>query len=251
MNAGIARSWFEEFRDYWEHVIDGRPLTVVDFHNLRFNYRQRAQSFETLAWPDRDAHLAHWQAPPNLFQTFDSVYRTALHPMWGGELLFDLLDRNFRVLEYGCGIAPMYRTWRTFLSATPSQWVLADIPGFSFHFTRHTLGRDAEAELSVIEDFDSPLAAVDGEFDLIVVQTVFEHLDRPRPIAEYLLDRLKPGGLFWFDYIRSAGTGLDTPAGLSERRTTLEYLAGELDVFRGKLRIDDDSLGTCVGRKRT
>jgi len=249
VNAGIARSWFEEFRDYWEHVIDGRPLTVMDFHSLRFNYRQRAQSFATLTWPDRDSHLAHWQAAPNLFQTFDSAYRMGLHPMWGGEVLFDLLGRDFRVLEYGCGIAPVYRTWRTFRSTTPSQWVLADIPGFSFHFTRHALSRDAEAELPVIEDFDNPLAAVEGEFDLIIVQTVFEHLDSPRMIAEYLLDRLKPGGLFWFDYIRSAGTGLDTPAGLSERRTTLEYLAKQLDVVHGELRIDDDSLGACVGRK--
>jgi hypothetical protein len=70
--------------------------------------------------------------------------------------------------------------------------VLADIPGFSFHFARHALGREAEAELPVIEDFDNPLAAVEGEFDLIIVQTVFEHLDSPRLIAEYLLDRLKP-----------------------------------------------------------
>lgn len=250
VNAGIARSWFEEFRDYWEHVIDGRPLTVMDFHNLRFNYRRRAQSFETLAWTDRDAHLAHWQTAPNLFQTFDSVYRTALHPMWGGDVLVDLLSRDFRVLEYGCGIAPMYRTWRRFLSTTPSQWVLADIPGFSFHFTRHALGRDAEAELAVVKDFDNPLGAVVGEFDLIIVQAVFEHLDSPRQIADYLLDRVRPGGLFWFDYIRSKGTGLDTPAGLSERRATLEYLAEQLDVVHGELRIDDESLGACVGRKR-
>jgi SAM-dependent methyltransferase len=250
VNAGIARSWFEVFRDYWEHVIDGRPLTVMDFHNLRFNYRRRAQSFETLAWSDPETHLAHWQAPANLFQTFDSAYRAALHPMWGGNLLSDLLGRSFRVLEYGCGVAPMYRTWRRFLSATHSQWVLADIPGFSFHFTRHALGRDAEAELAVIEDFGNPLATVEGEFDLIIVQTVFEHLDSPRQAAERLLERLKPGGLFWFDYIRSAGTGLDTPAGLLERRATLEYLAEQLHVVHGKLQIDDNSLGTCVGRKR-
>jgi hypothetical protein len=145
VNAGLRRQWFEEFRQYWEDVLDGRPLTVLDFHNLRFNYRRRHQSVARMAWPDQEHHIANWQTPANLFQTFEAVYRTALHPMWHGGLLSEHLRRGFRVLEYGCGVAPMYRTWRTFLSATSSQWVLADIAGFSFHYARHTLGRDAEA----------------------------------------------------------------------------------------------------------
>jgi hypothetical protein len=36
---------------------------------------------------------------------------------------------------------------------------------------------------------------------------------------------------------------------LSERRATLEYLAEHLAIVHGELRIDDASLGTCVGRK--
>jgi SAM-dependent methyltransferase len=248
VNTGLRRQWFEEFRQYWEDVLDGRPLTVLDFHNLRFDYRRRHQNVEQMAWPDQEHHIANWQSPPNLYQTFDSVYRTALHPMWHGRLLRKHLRRGFRVLEYGCGIAPMYRTWRTFLSATSSRWVLADIASFSFHYARHTLGRDAEAELLVIDDFSEPLRSDAGGFDLIVVQTVFEHLDRPRHIAEYLVDRLKPAGLLWFDYIRSAGVGLDTPSSLSERRATLEFLGEHLAMIHGELRIDDASLGTCIGR---
>lgn len=222
----------------------------MDFHNLRFQYRRRAQTTATLPWPDAFAHLANWQAAPNIFQTFDNVYRTALHPMWGGLPLPHFVRDRFKVLEYGCGNAPMYRTWRTFFNSTPASWTLADIPAFAFHFARHTLGSDAEAAFVVIKDFNDPLATVDDQFDLIIVQTVFEHLDEPRRVAEYLLDRLKPGGFFWFDYIRTSATGLDTPTASSQRRVTLEYLADRLSIMHGTLHIDEGSLGTCVGCKR-
>ena len=121
---------------------------------------------------------------------------------------------------------------------------------FAFHYARHVFARDAEVELAVIGDLSRPLTNVDGRFDLIIVQTVFEHLDRPRAVAESLLDRLAPDGLFWFDYVRTDGTGLDTPSALAERRSTLKYLADRLTIVRGELRIDDRSLGACVGRKR-
>ena len=250
VNAGLRRRWCEEFGDYWENVLGGRPLTLMDFHNLRFAYRARGQITEELSWESWSGHLENWQHPMHIFQTFDFVYRSGLHPAWHGNALFELLERGWRMLEYGCSIAPMYRTWRTFLSDRASGWVLADIPNFPFHYARHVYGRDAEATFHVIEEPDDPLSGLDGQFDLILIQTVFEHLDRPRLVAEYLLDRLRPGGLFWFDYPLVDISGLNTPAGQSEREETLEFLADRLDVVRGELRIDDRPLGQCIGRKR-
>jgi hypothetical protein len=250
VNTGLRRQWFEEFREYWENVVGGRPLTLIDFHNLRFAYRTRGQVTEQLSWESWPGHLANWQHPKHIFQTFDFVYRSGLHPAWHGRTLFELLERGWTVLEYGCAIAPMYRTWRSFLADRPTSWLLADIPGFPFHYARHVYGRDAEARFHVIEHPDDPLSGEDGQFDLILVQTVFEHLDRPRVVAEYLLERLRAGGLFWFDYPVTDVSGLNTPAGQDERRATLEFLAERLDVVRGELRIDDRPLGQCIGRKR-
>jgi SAM-dependent methyltransferase len=147
----------------------------------------------------------------------------------------------------------MYRTWRSYLSHVRTNWVLADIANFPFHYSRHTYAGDAAASFCLIgEDlFDDPLRQVDGGFDMIIIHEVFEHLHKPRHLAEYLLRRLKPGGLFFFDYMRSDATGHDTPAGLAERTKTLEYLAKELEMIDGHFEVSDRSLGRCIGRLKS
>lgn len=252
VTTGLRRGWFEEFRRYWDGVVEGRPLTVVDFHHLRFAYRTRSHSdaSTTLEWGATERHLANWQDPRYFSQLFEFVYNEALHPgdEWG--LLLPLLRRGNRVLEYGCSNAPMYRAWRTYGSHVPARWMLADIPGFAFHYARDALACDAEVEFHVISDLADPLRGVEGEFDLVIAQEVFEHLDHPRAIAEYLLARIRRGGHLWFNFPTTSGTGLDTPAAQEERIPALRYLADHLDVVYGELRVDERPLGTCVGRKR-
>ena len=230
VGSGVRRAWFDEFAGYWGSL-QGRPLTVMDFHALRFAYRTRAQHTAAFDWQSPEAHLGNWTGPENLAATFMLAYTAALAPVRSA-LLHRLLPKGGRVLEYGCSLAPMYRTWRQFHSHVPCEWTLADIPTFPFHYARHAYAHDAEASFVTIteERWDDPLRDA-GTFDLIIVQEVFEHLHAPRRMAEYLLDRLNPGGLFTFDYIRKDDAlGHDTPAGLGERLETLEYLSRELDI---------------------
>lgn len=247
--AGLHHDWFDAFRRYWEECLGGRPLTLMDFHHLRFHYRRLAQHPEALSWGSPELHLANWQTPDNLSATFLFVYRQALAPVRSRALL-RLLRPGMRVLEFGCGIAPMYATWRRFASHVPARWTLCDLPNFPFHYARYLYAGDEQAELVVARDVAEPLRDLDGPFDLVIVQEVLEHLDRPRSLAEELLERLAPGGLFWFDYARTEATGHDTPAGLEERLPTLRFLAERLEIVHGELRLDDASLPTCVGRKR-
>ncbi len=97
----------------------------------------------------------------------------------------------------------------------------------------------------------SSAAACAGSFDLIIVQEAFEHLHAPCRMAEYLLDHLNPGGVFAFDYIRKDDElGHDTPAGMHERIDTLAYLARELDIRHGVLRVGLDTVSLCAGARR-
>jgi len=252
VTSGVVRGWFDEFLVYWREVLNGRPLNLVDFHHLRFHYRTHIQHMDDLSWQDAAQHLANWQRPSNINYIFAFTIKYALQPFrYRG--LPGLLKKGMRVLEYGCALAPMYRTYRRYLNHIPAQWVLADIPNFPFHFARHLYARDKEVAqfVTIAEDrFDDPLKDVEGPFDMIIIQEVFEHLDRPLAIAGYLVERLKPGGYLLFDYVKSEGVGLDTAAGVAERMEVLEYLNGRLEMIQGDFKVTEESVGLCVGRKK-
>jgi 2-polyprenyl-3-methyl-5-hydroxy-6-metoxy-1,4-benzoquinol methylase len=220
--GGVHHSWFDEFHSYWRDVLHGRPLTVQDFHHLRFHYRRQAQHTGAFDWSSREAHLRNWQEPSNLSATFFFVYRAALAPFRAPAAVLECLRGGTRVLEYGCGIAPVFGIWRDYLAARDVEWVLADLANFPFHYARHV--HAGAADFVVIDDFNDPLVGVDGKFDSIIVQDVFEHLDRPRHIAEYLVNKLSPGGAFAFNFEQRSGLGHDTPRAVAERTDTLEFL---------------------------
>jgi 2-polyprenyl-3-methyl-5-hydroxy-6-metoxy-1,4-benzoquinol methylase len=251
VGGGLLRSWFEDFKGYWHGCLGGRPITLWDFRPLLFHYRCRFQRLAEPTWSSPAEHVGNWQRPEGLFATLQAVSRGAVDPVrsWA---LPRLLRPGVRALEYGCGVAPMYRTWRQFFAHIPTRWVLADIPGFPFHYARHVYGADAGAEFVCItpDRFADPLQGLEGQFDLIVLLEVFEHLDEPRRLAGYLLDRLAPGGLLHFDYIESGATGLDTHAGLEQRGETLRYLQSRLDVLEGDTAPTGEIRGAVVGRKK-
>lgn len=251
INIGLIGAWFRQFEAYWGNVLRGRPITVMDFHQLCFLLRTRAQYTRQLSWETNAEHLAHWQTHEKIYTTFSYTLRQAYNPITSYQLL-SLLQNDMRILEYGCSLAPMYSSWRTFASHIPTTWVLADIANFPFHYARHLYACDQSATFCLISEdlFDDPLRHVAGLFDIIIVKEVFEHLHKPRHIAAYLLDRLKPGGYFYFDYIYSEARGLDTPMGLNQRTETLKYLQEHVTFLHGDFRVDNHSLGPCIGRKK-
>ena len=252
VNNRLFSSWFTEFLDYWYNVINGRPLEVMDFLMLFYDYRKKAGHTEVLNWQSTAMHVQNWQNPNQLFGTLQYCRKCALRPIRYVRLS-KYLRRNARILEYGCGLAPMYRTYRSYLNHLPCTWILADLPNFPFHYAKYTYHQDNCIERFVTIDaerFRDPLHDVQGSFDFIVIQEVFEHLDDPVFIASYLIDRLKDGGHLLFDYIKSEGTGLDTPAALENRIDALKILGNRLTMVEGCFAVADTSISRCVGRKK-
>lgn len=251
INNRLISSWFIEFLDYWHNVINGRPLEVMDFLMLFHDYRKKAGHTDTLDWSNANIHIQNWQNTNQIFGTLQYCRKCALRPIRYARLS-KYLRRNARVLEYGCGLAPMYRTYRSYLNHVPCNWLLADIPNFPFHYAKYTYHKDRCIEGFVTIDaelFRDPLRGVRGSFDLIIIQEVFEHLDDPVFVASYLIDRLKAGGYFLFDYIKSEGSGLDTPVALARRIEALKILDGRLTMVEGHFAVSDKDISRCVGRK--
>ena len=67
---------------------------------------------------------------------------------------------------------------------------------------------------------------------------------------EMLSSKLKEGGKFVFDYIKSEAKGLDSEAGLLGRKNALEYIKSSVDIISGTFDNLDESIGLCVGIKK-
>jgi len=162
------------------------------------------------------------------------------------------VSEGARILEYGCSLAPFYSCYREFYSHLDCKWVLADIPNFTFHYAKYLYRDDAGVECVTINDsdFSNPLGET-GEFDIIILTTVFEHLDDPLFVFEYLLRRLKTGGLFVFDYIKSEGKGLDHPNAVKMREECLRSILANTEILHGRINNIDESIGFCIAQKKT
>jgi len=248
--------WFERFRIYWSRILGGVKIDLEDFFYLRSVYRQRCEELrrqDEIAWDDASRHLANWQHPSNMFHTFHFAWKDARVLVKGGA---SLAARTFspqkRALEFGCGMAPMYTAWRRYFSHMPMHWTIVDIENFPFHYACALYGADASCECIPVAtaEMDAPLAGRSLSFDVIYCQEVLEHSHAPLHTAQYLLDHLAPGGMLVFDYMKSEGHGLDTPAGVEERQATLAFLKTRIDIVYPINAAQSDFQSLTVGVKR-
>jgi 2-polyprenyl-3-methyl-5-hydroxy-6-metoxy-1,4-benzoquinol methylase len=246
-------TWFERFRCYWSKVLGGRPLWgVEDFYFLRNVYRMRFQRAAVPDTSDAGVHLAAWQRPEVLSHLFHSVYKESLnHELRLIRPLRRLQRGPLRsVLEFGCGSAPITTTLCQFQPPHRDLDVwISDIETIPFHYAAHKLApfRNVHAvPLRPENSFRFPLAQ---KFDAIFCMTVLEHLQEPLATIEHLRGLLAPGGLLFFDYVKSDATGLDTVAGRDQRPAVLAYLRENFRILEGTLD-EDRSIGLTVATPR-
>ena len=248
---GVMSGWLRDFRSYWSEVLGGRPIwKALDFFLLAHDYRRSQQHAKPLEWDDAGRHLENWQQPGQVYQILQQVERFALNP-YVHPPVWKFLEPKMRVLEYGCSSAPYYHCYRKFFSHREQSWVLADIPNFPFHYGKYLYRRDKDLSFATIdvENYDDPLKS-EAKFDAIILTTVLEHLENPKEIVAYLLDRLRSGGVFLFDYIRSEGTGLDHPGSLEQREECLRIIREQTTVEDGQIGDSSETVDLCVVRKK-
>lgn len=246
-------SWFERFKRYWGQVLGGRPLWgVEDFYFLRNIYRMRFQNATVPDTTDAAVHLEAWQRPEVISHLFHSVYKESLnHELRVLEPLRALARKPPRtLLEFGCGSAPITTTLCEFQPPRGAMEIcLSDIETVPFHYAAHKLAAFREVAavpLRAENRFRFPQAR---KFDAIFCMTVLEHLQEPLAVVEHLSELLAPGGLLFFDYVKSDAAGLDTVAGRDQRPATLAFFRERFRILHGRLD-DDRSIGLTVATPR-
>ncbi len=247
--SGLRRQWFNDFYSYWTTVLNGRPLSMMDIGPLLHEYRKRQQYTSEMSWDSPTKHVQNWQDPSLLYHTLWAARKVGLFPIVGYKL-WPLLKPNMALVEYGCGVAPYYYSYRRYFTHLNCHWLLVDIPNFAFHDAKHLYCHDPDLEFMTIQpsDFTNPLKDK-PELDVVILTTVLEHLDDPTFVVNYLLGHLKVGGILVFDFVMSQGFGLDTPNALAARRECLRLILEQVDLIHGKVNMDE-SVGLCIARKK-
>ena len=246
MYANLRLGWFEEFQRYWVSELGNRPLHPHDFYHLYGVYRQRLQSIETDLTTDA-RQLESWRDHRIVYYLFSHAYRQALSPL-RVQRYARFIPRHGRIAEYGCGTAPIVTALARHYRHLDLALVAADIPHLLFHFMRWRF-RDVPYVTPVAINPDDD-AALPGQYDVIFCLETFEHLPRPLAALTHFHTVLRSGGVLVFDYIRSEGTYLDTPAGLRDRERALAFVLERFEVVDGEIKNDGSHLGPTVVRKR-
>jgi len=254
MHANLRLAWFFDFQRYWVGELGNRPIQPHDFYFLHGVYRQRLQDmrFDHMSDPSLasdDKHLESWRDSRVVYHLFAHAYRQALSPLRAHRFT-KFVPRGGRVVEYGCGTAPILTALARHYRHLDLECVGADIPHLLFHYARWKFRADGFITMVAIEpNNDAPLR---GRYDTVFCLEVFEHLPRPLATLEHFHRVLKPGGYLVFDYIHADGSplGLDTAAALRDRPAALRFILDHFDIVQGRVSTDGSNVEPSVAQKR-
>ncbi len=247
--SNLFIKWFDEFQDYWVHQLGNRPITPMDFHYLRSSYRSIYQNLGlTDNNPKSDLHS--YQDYRNIYSIFSAVLNTALinHESYR---YAKYIKKGAKFLEFGCGVAPITKSLLQYYPEKKLSFVIADLDQFTFHYATWRFRNNPNVRtISIDLASETPLPD-DETYDVICINTVFEHLRKPLLIAKYLHSKLRKNGILIFDYIFSSEVdGHDTPEGQEQRILTLAYIKEHFEILSGSLNDLNKTIDRTVAKKK-
>lgn len=236
----VDQCWFEIFKGYWMEIIGGRPLWgPQDLYFLRGLYRIDFQKSEVQDNVSANTHEDVWQKPEVVYQLIHLVYKeSVVNEMRMVELLRKFVPGWKKMLEFGCGTAPIAFTLAEFGQIKHKKVYISDIATAAFHYAAYRFAPFKNVEPVLLMADNNFMLGLKEKVDVIFCITVLEHLGNPLETVRNLSKHLNPGGILIFDYVKGDGFGLDTAAGVRERGEVLKYIRDKYDILHGRLSAD-------------
>lgn len=244
----LSIKWFEIFRKFWVDYLGNRPIDVIDFNFLRGSYRTKFQDVAHVNEQDVNEFVKKWQASASIYMIFNSVWRYAKSAYLDFYPFLKYIHNNSRILEYGCGIAPITEGLIRYCPYKNLKFTIADIEQINFFYVRWKFARKNYINFITIDPAVTDNLPSDEKYDVIACLTVFEHLANPLQIIKVFYEHLEKGGVLIFDYIKGDGEGLDTKKGLSERGDVLSFIEKNFQLLKGKIDYSN-TMGLTVVKK--
>ena len=193
-------------------------------------------------------NLQAWQDPDTMYLIFGSVWKYAKSDYLDFLQFLKYLPKDGKILEYGCGIAPITQGFVRYLQHKDYHFVIADIMQINFIYAMYLLNKYEEVTSQLLAPWHNTLTDTET-YDAIFCLTVMEHIPNPVEVMQSFHRALKDGGVLVFDYIKSEGEGLDSKTSLKQRAACIEYIRDNFEVIKGNLS-SHESIGETVVRKR-
>ncbi|MBU2540168.1 class I SAM-dependent methyltransferase [Patescibacteria group bacterium] len=245
----LLTSWFKNFKCFWQEILNGRPIDIMDFHLLRFSYRGRFQSAKHFNESNNSDFLKAWQSDENISQLFNATWRYAKSAYLDFLRFYFQLPRKGKVLEYGCAVAPFTTGILKYFPSKKYDFEIVDILQINFLYAIYNLSNLPNVKYRILEPYNN-LVDKDNYYSAIICQTVLEHVPNPLKVVKSFYSGLKEGGVLVFDYIKTniERIGLDSRQSLDEREEVLKFIKNNFQLIKGKIDFGK-SVGLCVVKK--
>jgi 2-polyprenyl-3-methyl-5-hydroxy-6-metoxy-1,4-benzoquinol methylase len=126
---------------------------------------------------------------------------------------------------------------------------ISDMQTLAFHYAAYRFRSCSNVIPVLLRPEDEFVLKLDDKLDVIFCFAVFEHLNQPFQTAKTLYNLLGPGGILFFDYIKSEGLGFDTQKGVKERAPVIDFIGDKFVVIEGELNREESMRLTVVRKK--
>ena len=242
----LLTNWFQEFRNFWSEIMDGRPLDIIDFHFLRLSYRNKFQNVKHFNEPDNIDFLTAWHSNENMYLLFGSIWKYAKSAYLNFLAFYFELPKKGKILEYGCGIAPITTGILKYFPSKKYAFEICDILQINFLYAIYNLSNRQNVKYHIMSPYNNLIDK--NNYSVIICQTVLEHIPNPLEVVKSFYDGLEDEGILVFDYIKGDGSGLDSKKSVEEREKTLKFIKNNFFLIKGKISFEK-SVGLCIVKK--